>query len=110
MPTQVSDVFDFELGSLNGQLVAWRQDFAQPQLIDIEGKWFVAVFPDENQLAKGMIALKVERYTIKKIDDAIEFVRSCIESGVTVCVNLHRVGARLGYTEIRLYGPEGGSR
>ena len=103
MAKQLSDGRVLELSDLNGQLIPWRLEYRQPQLIDIEGQPFVPIFSDEPALDALMATLGVSDYEIRMIDDGRDFMDSLTEAGVKGCFNVYCIeGGKLRYTEVHM--------
>jgi hypothetical protein len=95
----------FELSDLNGQCIPWRQEYAQPRIISIDGVKFVPICADVGKLEAVMKHIGVAHgaYIAKVIDDATDLVRRAHDAGMKVCFNVYPHGERLGYTEIRMH-------
>lgn len=104
---QVGPMKGLDLADITGYLLPWRPENAQPQLLRIEGKVFVSIYPDEAALDAGMRSLDVTGYTVKRIDDGVDFAARLTEGGVRICINARRVREPnvLHYTELRM-GPD----
>lgn len=108
MGQQVGPMVELDLRDITGYLFAWRPETEQPQLIEIEGKFFVSIYPDEDLLDAGMRSLDVTGYTVKEINDGPDFAASIREAGVGICINARQVREPnvLHYSELRLGAPE----
>jgi hypothetical protein len=86
--------------SLNGKVFPWHND--QPVfacLVDNPAT-FVPVFDDPDLLHANMRDRGIRNYTIKKIDDGLDFLASLEEGGVRVMLNPRQEGPKVVWTEV----------
>lgn len=74
---------------ITGYVFAWKID--RPQLITFDGERWLPIFANLEELLVCMTGLGVEGFTVKRIDDGLDFLASVAENnGIRVCTGLHR--------------------
>lgn len=85
---------------IDGYLLPWRQE--QPVSIIVEGVWFIAIFSTMKKLEQSMEFAGVKEYSIKQIDDGIDFIDSIKEQGGRIMLDPYIVNGNTRFTEITL--------
>jgi hypothetical protein len=88
---------------IDGWVFAWNIKLNNPQLVTFDGEKWLPIFSTVNELDASMSELKVEHYTVKRIDDGLEFLASIAENpGLRVCTDLRREDGKLRFRWIKL--------
>ncbi len=89
--------------NIDGWVFAWDIKHNNPQLVTFDGEKWLPIFGKLSDLYASMRELKVEHYSVKRIDDGLEFLASIAENqGLRVCTDLRRENGKLRFKWIKL--------
>lgn len=73
-----------------------------PVLVRIERSQFLPIFSTPEKLRTAMAEAKITDYTIKQIEDGVDFLLSIAQQGIPVCLDLHRVNGKVRFHRVVL--------
>jgi len=79
---------------LNGKLLPWA---GRPIIVTIEGRRMLPIFSTEEKLHTAMSETRITGYSIKVIDDGVDFMASMDEQGMPVCLDPYRHEGRMRF-------------
>ncbi len=77
----------------------WDPPRNQPITVRIEGALWLPIFSTVERLKEQMAAAGCV-FSIKQIDDANDFLKSTVEQGIAVCLDLHHVDGKVRFARI----------